>query len=132
MTLNERLELARQEQPVQLSVKRCCNARRVEAAPVALQTLADDVCDASISFCRTQSGPLRTGSLASQGNLHWRRLVQTIDAWHVRQQVLGCNSPLIWPQNDLRWVPHQKLSQSTATSMLGCVIFREPFALSME
>ena len=97
-----------------------------------VQALAENGCDASIPCCWTQGGSLRAGSLAARTDMHWQSLVRMIDAWQVCQQVLGCNFPLAWPQNDLRWVAHQELGQRIATSMLRCVIFRGPFALSME
>ena len=86
MTFNKRLELARQEQLVQLSVELW--RRRIESASVLLQALAENVCNTTISFLWAQSGRFRAGNVAGRANVHWQRLVHRIDAWHVRQQVI--------------------------------------------
>ena len=87
MTSNKSLELARQEELAQLSVELGRNARWIESASILLQALADNVCNATISFVWAQSGRLRAGNVAARANVHWQRLVHRIDAWHLRQQV---------------------------------------------
>ena len=86
MTFNKRLELARQEQLAQLRVELGRNARWIESAFVLLQALAENVCNATISFLWAQSGRFRAGNVAERANVHWQRLVRRIDAWHARQQ----------------------------------------------
>ena len=86
MTFNKSLELARQEQLAQLSVELGRNARWIESASILLQALADNVCNATISFVWAQSGRLRAGNVAARANVHWQRLVHKIDAWHLRRQ----------------------------------------------
>ena len=88
MTFNKNPELARQEQLAQLSVELGRNARWIESASILLQALADNVCNATISFVWAQSGRLRAGNVAARANVHWQRLVHRIDAWYVGEQIL--------------------------------------------